>query len=158
SVAAQVRQQLTLAARQDERAVQALAMAQNALGIDGGGNAAALKLVTTGFANKPPVYYYQAGDEPDVPAELDGVLTARILGPAPLDEAGEFSASDNKKEQYLAGLADAGIPGTHALRPFEKDWPATAKDYPDLAFAGFGGPAGLEKMLQGLQPDALAAA
>lgn len=158
SVASQVRTQLALSARQDPAAVQAMAMAENALGAAGSSNDAALKLVTTGFSNNPPVYYYEAGDEPKLPAELDGVVAARILGPAPLARAGEFSASDDKKEQYLAALADSGLPDEGRFPPFEKNWPATSADYPASAFAGFRSPATLEKVLADLQPDTLAAA
>lgn len=155
-VARQLRMQL--AARNDERGAQALAMAENALGVAGGDNDAAMKVVTEGFANKPPVYYYEWGDTPTLPAELKGKITARILGPAPLARAAEFSASDNKKEQYITALADSGVSDTNGFRPFEKAWPATSDDYDGKAWSGFGSHEALEKTLEGLQPDALAAA
>ena len=58
------------------------------------------------FKNKPPVYYYQGGDTPTLPDELEGMITAELLGPSPKDSGGEFAASDNKTEQYLAALGD----------------------------------------------------
>src|SRR5947207_8527652 len=91
SLANHLRLQLQLRLRldlDDEDAVsarQALAMAENALGVAGGSNDKALELVTKRFKNRPPVHYYQAGDEPDLPPALKGVLTAQILGPSPKD-------------------------------------------------------------------------
>ena len=90
---------MQLAARNDLDGVQALDKAENALGAAGSGNDKAMALVTSGFKNGPPVYYYEAGDEPILPASLQDALTAQILGPAPKDSADEFSASDNKAEQ-----------------------------------------------------------
>jgi beta-lactamase superfamily II metal-dependent hydrolase len=158
SVARQVHLQLGAAghtAEHDER----MAMAENALGVASGSNDAAMKLVTTGFSNKPPVYYYEGGNTPTLPAELEGMITARILGPAPLAQAAAFSATDNKKEQYITGLAETGVPDTNKFRPFEKEWPASSADYPPIAWSGFDNkPANLEKQLEDLQPDLLAAA
>ena len=51
----------------------------------GGSNAKALKLLQSGFKNKPPVYYYQGGDTPTLPDELEGMITAEILAPSPKD-------------------------------------------------------------------------
>jgi len=151
----------------------------NALGIElgargganGGGNAKALKLLQEGFKSKPPVYYYQGGDKPFLPPELDGLITAEILAPSPKNSGGEYSASDNKKEQYLAAAADDGVPHLHNVKPFEKIWPATAADYPARVFHEFDsgtterirkpnndGAAKLEALLQNMQPDVLAAA
>ena len=142
-------------------AKQALAKAENALGaglgVAGSGNEKALDLVTKGFKNKPPVYYYQAGNEPNLPAELKGALTAQILGPAPKDAAGDFAASDNKAEQYLAA-ASKGPPDTTRFRPFDREWPASAADYPPGAFRPWKSPDEMEKALYAVQPDSLAAA
>ena len=112
SVATQLRMQLGV--RDDPAGVEAQHKVENALGVseDGGGasNAKALQLLQSGFKNKPPVYYYQGGDTPTLPDELEGMLTAELLGPSPKDSDGEFAASDNKTEQYLAALGDNGVP------------------------------------------------
>jgi beta-lactamase superfamily II metal-dependent hydrolase len=152
---------------------QAFWMMQDALGVSleaGGGssNDKALKLLTQGFKNGPPVHYYQGGDEPELPDVLKGAVTAEILGPAPIDSAGMFSGTDNKKEQYLAAAAEGELPETDGFTPFEKDWPATADNYPPAAFREYrtqeqidrnepGTPANLEAVLHAAQPDALLA-
>lgn len=149
---------------------QALWMMEDALGITlgaggGGSNAKALKLLTEGFKNKPPVRYYQGGDEPELPEALRGAITAQLLGPAPLDSGGMFSGSDNRKEQYLAAVADGEFPDTEKFTPFEKDWPAGAASYPPEAFseyrtpgqAGAAAAANLEAVLHAAQPDAMLA-
>lgn len=167
SVAQQLKMQL--AARQDTDGTQAHDKVENALGVvseDGGGssNAKALRLLQSGFKNNPPVYYYQGGDTPTLPDELDGMITAELLGPSPKDSGGEFAASDNRTEQYLSALADNGVPDTTRIKPFDAQrWPSTADDYPAHTFAEFGKPKGggaaeLEKILALAQPDALAAA
>jgi beta-lactamase superfamily II metal-dependent hydrolase len=158
ALATQVRLQLQLAARADDAAVQAMAMAENALGAAGGSNDRAIEVVTNGFANTPKVSYYEAGDEPELPKSLQGALTARILGPAPKDVAAQFSASDNKVEQYLNASERNGVPDTRAFDPFERRWPATAKDYPDSAFRPWASSTEMEDLLHKVQPDALAAA
>jgi beta-lactamase superfamily II metal-dependent hydrolase len=148
--------QMRLGAREDEAA----AKINDALGVKGkkeGGNEKALRLLTEGFKNKPPVFYYQAGDEPHLPESLEGAITAELLGPAPIDSDGEFKASDNKTEQYLAAAAAKGLPPSIVLLPFEKEWPASAQDYDGTAFAAYGSPAELEKILQSAQPDVLLA-
>ena len=141
--------QLRLSAREDEAGQQALHKVQNAtgaqLGANEGGNEKALRLLTTGFKNKPPVFYYQGGDEPQLPDSLKGTIIAEILAPAPIDREGEFASSDNKKEQYLSVAAEEGLPSSDPLAPFEKDWPATASDYPPEAFAGYTAQEQLEK-------------
>jgi beta-lactamase superfamily II metal-dependent hydrolase len=178
SVAQQLKMQL--GARTDDAGIEAHHKVENALGVsaeggeDGGGgsNAKALKLLQEGFSNKPTVYYYQGGDTPTLPEELDGMITAEILGPSPKDSAGTFAASDNKKEQYLAALGDNGVPDTKRVQPFEaKKWAAAAADYPvetfdefDTGLVGRGrkrkdnGAAELESTLGNMQPDVLAAA
>ncbi|HJZ97062.1 MAG TPA: hypothetical protein VKE70_11200, partial [Candidatus Solibacter sp.] len=161
--------QLQLGAREDDAAVEAHHKVENALGVSenggGGSNAKALKLLQGGFKNKPPVYYYQGGDTPILPDELKGIITAEILGPSPKDSGGEFAASDNKTEQYLAALGDEGVPDATRVRPFqERKWPASAADYPAKTFDEFPpedkrvGASRLEHILATMQPDALAAA
>jgi beta-lactamase superfamily II metal-dependent hydrolase len=167
SVANQLQVQLRLSARTDVAAQQALAQVQNARGDDddgggGGSNAKALQLLQSGFANKPPVHYYEAGMEPALPAELQGILTAKILGPAPRQIANRFSSADNSAEQYLAaaGAGDASFDnGQLQFKPFDREWPAQASDYPPEAFKFFDdGSREMEGRLHDLQPDALLAA
>ena len=164
--------QMRLGARNDDDAIQALFKVEDALGIQlgvgdrEGTNEKALRLLTTGFKNKPPVRYYQAGDEAEFPKELKGAITVELLGPAPIDSGGEFSTPENKKEQYLAAVADEGLPDSDTLEPFEKDWPATAAHYSAGAFREYrtleqinsrtpGDPKALEKILEDAQPDTL---
>jgi beta-lactamase superfamily II metal-dependent hydrolase len=162
--------QLRLGARDDEEGQQALFKVQNATGhqhgAKEGGNEKALRLLTSGFKNKPPVFYYQAGDEPSLPSVLKGAITAELLGPPPIDSDGEFSSSDNKKEQYLAAVADAGF--SDVLAPFEKPWPASASDYHASVFSEYrtedqlahhqsGSHEDLERILHDAQPDELLA-
>jgi beta-lactamase superfamily II metal-dependent hydrolase len=162
SVAQQLKVQLGV--RNDPAAVEAHHKVENALGVaseDGGGgsNAKALKLLQSGFKNQPPVYYYQGGDTPTLPDELEGMITAEILAPSPKDSGGEFAASDNKTEQYLAALGDSGVPDATQVRPFDKKkWPANPADYPAPTFEEFGGASKIESTLADIQPDALAAA
>jgi beta-lactamase superfamily II metal-dependent hydrolase len=163
SVAQQLKMQL--AVRDDPAGVEAQRKVENALGVageagGGGSNAKALRLLQSGFRNKPPVYYYQGGDTPTLPDELEGMITAELLGPSPKDSAGEFAASDNKTEQYLAALGDSGVPGAGPLQPFDrKKWPATVSDYPKTTFDEFDkGSEPIESILADMQPDALAAA
>jgi len=149
--------QMRLGARDDEVA----AKINDALGVKGndkeGSNDKALRLLTSGFKNKPPVFYYQGGDEPHLPDSLKGAITAELLGPAPIDSDGEFTASDNKTEQYLAAAGEKGLPPASMLLPFEKEWPASAADYHETAFSAYGSPAELEKILHSAQPDVLLA-
>src|SRR5262249_22251431 len=133
-----------------------------------GGNAKAMRLLTEGFKNKPPVFYYQGGDDPELPKALKGAITAELLAPAPKDSGGEFSGTDNKKEQYLAAASDEGLPETEAFSRLEKEWPATANDYPSAAFRAYrtqeqidrredGSPAALEAVIKSAQPDTMLA-
>lgn len=178
---------LRLGARTDEEAEQAKAKVDNALGVRLGasgerGNAKALELLRSGFGSKDtPVRYYQGGDVPELPPELAGVLTAEILAPAPLDVAGQFTASDNAEAQFLAlggSGADTGNgsgvevdPGPDGpLPPFwKRAWPATAGDYPSTSFDEFDsggartpsvgdGEENLRTALRRLRPDAVLAA
>lgn len=159
----QLKLRLQLNLDEDEAVVakQALAKAENALGVfgvAGGSNDKAMDLVTNGFRNQPTVYYYQAGDEPELPPVLKGALSAVILGPSPKDSAGEFAASDNKTEQYLSAVSANGLPDTSRFEPFDRLWPASSKDYPRAAFRPWRTPVEMEKTLHAVQPDALAAA
>jgi beta-lactamase superfamily II metal-dependent hydrolase len=172
TVAQQLKMQL--GARNDDDGKEAHYKVENALGVSenggGGSNAKALRLLQGGFKNKPPVYYYQGGDTPTLPDELQGMITAEILGPSPKNFGGEFAASDNKTEQYLAALGDEGVPDATMFEPFhDGKWPATAADYPPETFDEFGTPAGahpargngasrFKGILASMQPDALAAA
>jgi beta-lactamase superfamily II metal-dependent hydrolase len=143
---------------------QAIYKAENALGITlgakEGGNEKALRLLTEGFKNKPPVYYYQGGDDPFLPDVLKGAITAELLGPAPKDSGGVFAGSDNRNEQYLAAAeTEEGEMGTACLEPFEGKWMriANASDYPREAFGGFASHKEMEKILHAAQPDAMLA-
>jgi beta-lactamase superfamily II metal-dependent hydrolase len=166
SVARQL--QLRLGARQDDAGIQALNKVQDALGVGEGSNEKALRLLTEGFKNKPPVFYYEAGNEPDLPESIKGAITAELLGPAPLSTVSEFLTPENKAQQYLSAVAEEGLPPSDVLNPFEKKWPAVAADYPQKAFQGYrtreqiekgetAKPAELEKVLQAVQPDVLLA-
>jgi len=167
TVAQQLQLQLQLGARADDAGIEAHHKVENALGVskNGGSNAKALKLLQGGFKNKPPVYYYQGGDTPVLPDELKGMITAEILGPSPKDSGGEFAASDNKTEQYLAALGEDGVPDAARVRPFdERKWSASIADYPANTFDEFplddkrAGASRLQDILGSMQPDALAAA
>ncbi len=170
SVAQQL--QLHLGVRDDDAAVEARSKVENALGVaaGGGSNAKALQLLRSGFKSKPPVHYYQGGDTPYLPPELDGAIEAEILAPSPKDSGGEFAASDNKTEQYLAAVGADGLEDQTRVQPFEKDWPATAASYPPEAFDEFDsgmvrgskarnadGARAMESLLETMQPDVLAA-
>jgi beta-lactamase superfamily II metal-dependent hydrolase len=174
SVASQLKMQL--GARNDDDGIEAHEKVENALGVSenggGGSNAKALKLLQSGFKNKPPVYYYQGGDDPKLPDELDGQITAEILGPSPIGSDGEYAASDNKTEQYLTALGENGVPDTKRMQPFDaKKWKAAPADYPSDTFDEFDtgvfsknqqrkrdGVSQLESTLLGMQPDVLGAA
>jgi beta-lactamase superfamily II metal-dependent hydrolase len=161
SVAQQLKMQLD--ARNDPADAETYRKVENALGVSengGGSNAKALRLLRSGFKNKPPVYYYQGGDTPTLPDELEGMITAELLGPSPKNSDGEFAAADNKAEQYLAALGDNGVPDAGPVRPFDtRQWPAVAGDYPKTTFDEFDkGPEAIERLLAETQPNALAAA
>jgi beta-lactamase superfamily II metal-dependent hydrolase len=161
NVAQQLKMQL--GARNDPDAIEAHHKVENALGVSenggGGSNAKALKLLQSGFKNKPPVYYYQGDDTPTLSDGLEGIISAEILSPSPKDSGGEFAATDNRTEQYLAALGDNGVPDTTRIRPFDlKKWPGSANEYPKHIFEGLDGIGQMEKTLGEMQPDALAAA
>ena len=160
SVASQL--QLRLGSRDDESAKQAHHKVENALGVNGS-NAKALQLLQSGIKCKPPVRYYEAEDTPTLPAELEGRITAKILGPSPKKWRGIYAASDNKTEQYLAAVADNGNLNAQRVQPFEKSWPGSAADYPDETFGEFNeefekGASDMETILAAMQPDMLAEA
>ncbi len=148
---------LQLAGRSDWVGQQALTMVNNALGVAGGSNDEALKTVLTRFKGKRDIKYYEAGQDPVLPKSLQTVLKARILGPAPIDQASEFTASDNKAAQYFSALEERGYPEDAKVQPFDRHWPASAQDYGD-AYKPWVSPEAMEKALQALRPDVLAAA
>jgi beta-lactamase superfamily II metal-dependent hydrolase len=131
-----------------------------------GSNEKALRLLTKSFKNKPPVKYYQGGENPELPKTLKGAITAELLGPAPIDSAADFATSDNNTEQYLAAAAEQGLPD-EKLRPFDKDWPATAGDYQPWVFSAYSTDeqlnfpetaTNMQNLLKSSQPDVLLAA
>lgn len=158
ALALHLKMQLQLSARDDEDAVQAGIRVENALGADSRGNDKAMQLITSGFANSPPIYYYEAGQTPTLPASLQGELTARILGPAPKRVASDFSASDNRTEQYLAAVDRYGLPDGSCFEPFGRNSRGASSDYPPGTFRPWTSAAEMEAALQALQPDVLAAA
>lgn len=166
SVASQL--ELRLGARQDDAGIQALNKVKDALGVGEGRNEKALRLLTKGFKNKPKPDYYEAGDKAVLPKSLKGAITAEILGPAPLSSEGEFSTPENKGQQFIAAVAEGGLPPSGSLMPFEKKWPATSADYPVSAFNSYrtqkqidleeaGQPETMERVLHEAQPDVLLA-
>jgi beta-lactamase superfamily II metal-dependent hydrolase len=129
-----------------------------------GSNDKALRLLTKGFKNKPPVKYYEGGDNPELPKSLKGAITALLLAPAPIDSASEYATADNDTNQYLGAVEENGLPPDQ-LKPFDKEWPASAKDYAPSVFSeyrsegnGSGTAANMEDLLKSAQPDALLAA
>jgi len=129
-----------------------------------GSNEKALRLLKS-FKNKPPVKYYQGGDIPELPETLIGAITAELLAPAPIDSGGEFATADNTTEQYLAAATEDGLP-PEKLRPFDKEWPGTANDYPPSVFSDYkideqpdvSSATNMENLLKKSQPDTLLAA
>jgi beta-lactamase superfamily II metal-dependent hydrolase len=91
----------------------------------------------------------------------------QVLGPPPKSSQGAYAVSDNRTEQYLAAASQEEPTVAGHLNPFEK-WIGSAQEYPADAFRAYrteeqiknkqpGTPQQLEKILQGVQPDALAA-
>ncbi|MEO6390399.1 MAG: MBL fold metallo-hydrolase [Pyrinomonadaceae bacterium] len=128
--------------REDDESKEALAMLEDATGIDFNatsagpkklsGNALALDILKNHLGAKgKKVRYYAAGDEPELPEELDG-LSAVILGPPPKDAQVFMKLEDLKKGvgQYLDSTsAEDGS----ALRPFREQWTITADEaYPQV--------------------------
>jgi beta-lactamase superfamily II metal-dependent hydrolase len=161
----------TRAGDADPRQAAALDMLYNATGagslaVAGGGtNAASLDLLKRGFGVKPE--YYAAGDTAKVPDVLAKAgLSARILGPPPVDDLSLMKLMDLTKGvgEYLTA-AEAGDDASATLTPFDPKWRADAQRYPDEAFrewAGAGGAtrphARMEKAIAGAQPTSLYAA
>jgi len=127
-----------------------LQMALNVTGTaeNGGGNTAALQTLHHGFANSPPIDYYQAGQTATLPASLAKAgLTAQILGP-PHDKT-LVVQMDNKNDQYLTGTAD--IEDEPPARLSQK-YAGSADDYGKAAFALFS-PDKIEKLVTAQQPQ-----
>lgn len=131
-------QAAALAGERDATTDEVLAMVENAtgksrkLGTRGGTNAKSLFLLKNKLG-KPQ--YLAKGDKPKLPAVLGKAgLTARILGPPPVDEVDFVNLKDLKKGvgQYLAALEGGG--GGGRLMPFEPDYEVKASDYPASAF------------------------
>jgi hypothetical protein len=129
--------------RQDSDAREALAQLANATGIEdfnavgkgrrrGGGNAAALDILKNHLGdNGKRVRYYAAGDQPELPDELQG-LKAMILGPPPLKAKAFMALTDLKRGvgQYLDSITDS-VSGPRPIQPFPREWIAdSVRDYP----------------------------
>ena len=106
---------------------------ENALGVasengGGGSNAKALRLLTSGFKNNPPVYYYQGGDTPTLPDELEGMITADNAGA----ESEQSGASEGGVEDAASGPAAAA--GEHvAVTASQPTVPVGGQDgHPDI--------------------------
>jgi beta-lactamase superfamily II metal-dependent hydrolase len=147
---------MRLAARGDEKSLELANMADN---ITGGLNAAgvsanqkALDVLQKGFKNTPVHDYYKAGDPAKLSDDLVAAgLAAEILGP-PIDST-LIEQMTNKSQQYLAD--DVGGDGEVTklfCRAFESD----DKAYEGGAFK-FYDPAQIKAMIDGAQPDVLAA-
>jgi beta-lactamase superfamily II metal-dependent hydrolase len=142
----------------DDDAEQMLAMAENITGgLDAAGvsrNQKALQVLHEGFKTKVTPSYYKAGDAAKLPPELEAAgLTAQILGP-PIDNALILQMT-NKNQQYLAGATEDQASGD-AVKPFPNAFHTTDEDYGERAFELYG-PGQIIRMIQGAQPDLLAA-
>ncbi len=156
--------------RKDETAQQAFDQLANATGIDfsaaakgakGGGNAAALNLLKNQLGqNGKNVKYYAAGDEAELPDELEG-LTATILGPPPKSAQTFMSMTDLKKGvgQYLDSTENDDN-GPQPIRPFLRHMVADPQsDYPKTDVQGFTiNYKDVQNLVNNAQPDMLAAA
>jgi beta-lactamase superfamily II metal-dependent hydrolase len=129
---------VALAAASDPDAVEARGMLLNALGPEamglrgGGTNAASLQFLKTKLGVSPS--YLACGDEAPLPKSLvDAGLSARILGPPPLDQLQFLKLMDLTKGvgQYLD--ADPAV-GAGPLVPFGDEWKAGPGAYPVSAF------------------------
>ena len=126
---------LQLGARTDDAAIEALRKAENALGASGNGgggsNAKALKLLQSGFKNKPPVYYYQGGDDPTLPDELQGMITAEILRAIAERFRWRIFGERQQEGAVPRGCRRQRPPDTRHVSPFEgAKWKASAADCP----------------------------
>ena len=157
--------------REDADAKEALAQLGNATGIEDfsvaatgkkklSGNALALDILKNHLGAKGKnVRYYAAGDEPELPDELEG-LKATILGPPPKKAKAFLALMDLKKGvgQYLDSMTD-GEDGPTAIQPFPKEWNAHVKDYPQRDLRDF--PVDYKQFVADVdksQPDMLLAA
>jgi len=162
---------LQFGSREDPDGKEALAQLGNATGIDfnaaangkkrAGGNALALDILKNHLgSNGENVRYYAAGDEPELPDELDG-LKATILGPPPEKARAFLALMDLKKGvgQYLDSMTESDD-GPKAIQPFPNEWNADGnKDYPKNDLRNF--PIDYEQVIQRVdhsQPDMLVAA
>jgi hypothetical protein len=135
--------------REDPDAQEALAQLANATGIEdfnavangrkkGIGNAAALDVLKNHLGdNGKKVRYYAAGDEPELPDELQG-LKARILGPPPRSAKAFLALTDLKKGvgQYLDSVTESED-SLGPVDPFPPQWTADMQgDYPQYDSRG----------------------
>ena len=131
----------------------------------GGTNAASLDLLKRGFGVTPE--YYAAGDSPKIPEALAKAgLSARILGPPPVDDLSLMKLMDLSKGvgEYLAA-SDPSDAQEDTLTPFAKSWDVDPEGYPEEAFREWSPRAGeeppyrlMEKTIAGAQPTSMYAA
>src|SRR5215216_7094887 len=158
--------------REDPVAKEALAQLANATGIEDfsvaangkkklSGNALALDILKNHLGAKGKnVRYYAAGEEPELPDELQE-LKATILGPPPKKAKAFLALMDLKKGvgQYLDSMTEDDD-GPSAIQPFPKEWTGDSKKhYPKQDIRGF--PINYEQSIQDVnnaQPDMLVAA
>ena len=157
--------------RDDPEAREALAQLANATGIEDFTAVASGKKRSTSIAtalhvlknylgdNGKKVRYYAARDKPELPAELQGLLQATILGPPPPD-AKAFMALKNLKKrvgQYLDSTMDSDE-GPRTIQPFP-GWTADPEQFQKTDTRGL--PIdykSVSKRIDNAQPDMLAAA
>ena len=153
AMAAQVR--TSLAARGASPDDPLVSMAENITGTMSAagqaGNQAALAVIHGGFANTPEYSYYKAGDTPTLPPDLvTAGLSAQILGP-PIDPK-LVSQMTNKNQQYLAAGSSSD---DNKFRPFAPQFKGAVADYKAaFQYQGFDD---ISKLIEGIQPDTLAA-
>ena len=147
-----------LAAQPDGATQEMLAMAENITGGLGAAgvsaNQKALKVLHEGFKTQAAHDYYKAGDVANLPPDLESAgLTAQILGP-PIDDA-LITQMTNKNQQYLSGAVE-DQDSSEPVKPFPDAFRATDEAYGAKAFELYG-PNQIVRMIEGAQPDALAA-
>jgi hypothetical protein len=107
-----------------------------------------------GFKTQAAHDYYKAGDVANLPPDLEAAgLTAQILGP-PIDDA-LITQMTNKNQQYLSGAVE-DQDSSEPVKPFPDAFRATDEAYGAKAFELYG-PNQIVRMIEGAQPDALAA-
>ena len=115
-------------------------------------NQKALDVLHNGFKNKVKPEYYKAGDTPKLPKDLaDAGLVAQILGP-PIDPS-LIAQMTNKAQQYLAEM---DVEEDVKINPFADAFRSSEAGYPRAAFK-FYGPDEIKHLIDGAQPQALAA-